>query len=327
MAMNPMQRRARNSFLIGLLVATIIAAVVVMALIKKINGLNEDIAALQKLQKDYLVAAKDLESGESITNDPEFFKTEKVQTTVDNSKVISADDFEFHDKDGQIIEKVDKDGNPVSKQMIMKIDVPAGTIVTKDMIEEVDNQTTDTDRIREFSMVSLPSQLKNGDYIDIRLSIPNGQDYIVLSKKKVLGTNATTIWLKLNELEIELMNSAIVENYTMTGSRLYALEYVEPGMQKDSIPTYVASEATLALLSTNPNILEELYTKYSNDIWNNLESRARYIQPEVEKNKDNQSSLVSSGNAAEEETIRAARQSYVESLEGSDTIGYTEDNQ
>ena len=326
MAMNPMQRRARNSFLIGLLVATIIAAVVVMFLIKRINVLNENISALQKLQKDYLVASDNLESGQVVTFEGNF-STTKVQTTVDPTQVVSSDDFEFHDKNGEVIEKVDKDGNPLAKKMIMKIDVPAGTIVTKDMIEEYDDQTTDTDRIREFSMVSLPSQLKNGDYIDIRLSIPNGQDYIVLSKKRVLGTNATTIWLKLNELEIELMNSAIVENYTMTGSRLYALEYVEPGMQKDSTATYVASEATLALMATNPNIVEEVYTKYSNDIWNNLESRAKYIQPEVEKNKDNQSSLVSSGNASEEESIRAARQSYVDSLEGSGSIGYTEDNQ
>lgn len=322
MAMNPMQRRARNAFIIGFFIALVIMAVVVMFMIKQINGLNETIAELRSKQKDYLVASKDLESGMEVSI--EDFINSKVQTTVNPSDVIDALDFEFLE-DGNVIEKIDEDGNPIKKKVIMKIDVPAGTIVTKDMIEEYDDQLTDTDRIREFSMISLPSQLKNGDYIDIRISIPNGQDYIVLSKKKVLGTNATTVWLKLNELELELMNSAIVENYTMTGSRLYALEYVEPGRQVSTVPTYVASEAIVTLMHGNPNILKEIYSEYEKIVLDHVNLRTDFIQPEIDKNKDNQSSLVNSGNASEEETIRAARQSYVDSLEGSDSIGYTEE--
>ena len=209
----------------------------------------------------------------------------------------------------------------------MKINVPAGTIVTKDMVKEYDDNTTNTDRIREFSMISLPSQLKNGDYIDIRLSIPNGQDYIVLTKKKILGTTATTVWLKLNELELELMNSAIVENYTMTGSRLYAIEYVEPGMQESSIPTYVASQNVITLMKNNPNIAEEIFFKYNDAVIDNAALRVENIQPEIDKNIDNQSSLVSSGNASEDESLKAARQTYVDSLEGTESVGYTEDKQ
>ena len=66
----------------------------------------------------------------------------------------------------------------------MKIAVPSGTIVTKDMIQDSTDLLSDTQRIQEYNMILLPSHLKNGDYVDIRLSLPNGQDYIVLSKKK-----------------------------------------------------------------------------------------------------------------------------------------------
>ena len=326
MAMNPMQRRARNSFLIGFLIALIIMAVVVMFLIKKINGLNANIAALEKLQKSYLVASTDLESGQEVTLDGNFTST-KVQTNVDPSTVISSDDFEFKDKNGNSVIKYNEDGSEQEKKLIMKINVPAGTIVTKDMVKEYDDNTTNTDRIREFSMISLPSQLKYGDYIDIRLSIPNGQDYIVLTKKKILGTTATTVWLKLNELELELMNSAIVENYTMTGSRLYAIEYVEPGMQESSIPTYVASQNVITLMKNNPNIAEEIFFKYNDAVIDNAALRVENIQPEIDKNIDNQSSLVSSGNASEDESLKAARQTYVDSLEGTESVGYTEDKQ
>ena len=324
MAMNPMQKRARQAFLIGFLVALLVMAIVVMVLLKRIQGLNQAKEALEALQKTYLVASSDLESGQEITMAD--FSPASVQTTVDPTEVISDEDFQFFDKNGEVVEKVDEEGNPITKKMIMKIDVPAGTIVTKNMIDEYDDQIKSTDRIREFSMISLPSQLKNGDYIDIRLSIPNGQDYIVLSKKKILGCGSSTIWLRLNELELELMNSAIVENYTMSGSRLYALEYVEPGRQTESVPTYVASEDIIRLMEKNPNIEAEIREDYYNKIYNNLDSRTNFIQPEVNKNIDNQAGLVSSGTASEEETIRTARQSYVDSLEGSESIGYTEDN-
>lgn len=324
MAMNPMQKRARQAFLIGFLVALLVMAVVVMILLKRIQNLNKAKEALESLQKTYLVASSDLESGQEITMAN--FSGQSVQTNVNPAEVVSESDFQFKDKNGDIIEKVDEEGNPITKKVIMKIDVPQGTIVTKDMIAEYDDQITSTDRVKEFSMISLPSQLKNGDYIDIRLSLPNGQDYIVLSKKKVLGCNTYTIWLRLNELELELLSSAIVENYTMSGSRLYALEYVEPGMQTESVPTYVASEDIIRLMEKNPNIEAEIREDYYNKIYNNLDSRTNFIQPEVNKNIDNQAGLVSSGTASEEETIRTARQSYVDSLEGSESIGYTEDN-
>ena len=325
MAMNPMQKRARQAFLIGFLVALLVMAIVVMVLLKRIQGLNQTKEALEALQKTYLVASSDLESGQEITMAD--FSPASVQTTVDPTEVISDEDFQFFDKNGEVVEKVDEEGNPITKKMIMKIDVPAGTIVTKNMIDEYDDQIKSTDRIREFSMISLPSQLKNGDYIDIRLSIPNGQDYIVLSKKKILGCGSSTIWLRLNELELELMNSAIVENYTMSGSRLYALEYVEPGRQTESVPTYVASEDIIRLMAINPNITEEISNGYFDSLTTEvLESRARFIQPEVDKNKDNQAGLVSAGNASEQESIRAARQAYVDSLSGSESVGYTEDN-
>ena len=46
MAMNPMQRRSRNSFFIGFLVALILMALVVAALVMKMKAINEEKEAL-----------------------------------------------------------------------------------------------------------------------------------------------------------------------------------------------------------------------------------------------------------------------------------------
>ena len=170
MAMNPMQRRARTSFIMGFLVALIIGALVVVALLIRIKGINEAKEALEALQKQVYVATADIESGAEVSL--EDFSMGTVQTKMDASLMISADDFEFTNEDGEIDPKYDEDGNQLAKTMIMKIDVPAGTIITKDMLEEVDDQLQDSQRIQEFNMINLPSQLKNGQYVDVRMSFP-----------------------------------------------------------------------------------------------------------------------------------------------------------
>ena len=231
MAMNPMQRRARNSFLIGFLVSLILMTVVVIGLLMQIKTINEAKEALEQLQQTVYVAGSDLESGQLVTLE-EHFIMDTVQTTMDVSNVIDDTTFQFLDEEGVPTPKYNQDGSEKTKNVMMKVNVPAGAIVSKVMLVEVGEETTNTQRIQEYTMIQLPSHLKNGQYIDVRMSLPTGQDYIVLSKKRVLGTDAQTIWLKVDEFEISLMNSAIVESYQIMGAKLYATKYVEAGMQE-----------------------------------------------------------------------------------------------
>ena len=319
MAMNPMQRRARNSFLIGFLVALIIMAMVVLMLLYKIKGINESLELLEAKQSNILVAAKDLRSG-AVLDFYEDFITETVQTTVDTSKVISQDDWEFVDDSGNIITKYNEDGSEKKKEVILKVDVPAGEIVTKDMITESDEQTKDSDRIVEYNMFVLPSTLRNGDYIDIRLLLPSGKDYVVLAKKRVLGCNSTTIWLRVSEEEILLLNNAIVEAYTISGSKLYASLYAEAGMQVASEPTYMPSTDVMSLILKNPNILQEasaaIYNRYD------ITYRTQTFETAIDPYRDSQDSLVAAKQNEEVSSIKAARQNYVQALDGTEDVGY-----
>ena len=147
MAMNPMQRRSRNSFFIGFLVALILMALVVAALVMKMKAINEEKEALLQKQITVYVAANDLKSGETVTLEEDFMMS-TVQTTLDQSQIISDEDFQYLDEEGNIVIKYNSDGSEKQKEVVLKVDVPAGAIVTKDMIEESDDQTTDTDRIQ-----------------------------------------------------------------------------------------------------------------------------------------------------------------------------------
>lgn len=320
MAVNPMQRRARNSFLIGFLIALILMTFVVIALLMRIKSINEAKEALEALQVQCYVAADDLESGESITIDEDFVMA-TVQTTIDQSTLISPDDFEYFDENGDIKTVYNDDGTQKYKELVMRVDVPAGAFVTKDMFIEADEEIANTERIQEYNMIMLPSQLKNGDYVDIRLSLPTGQDYVVLSKKKVLGTDATGIWFYMDEEEMLTINNAIVESYVIAGSKLYATQYTDPGMQKASETTYTVSGAVLTMIQNSPNITQEA----KDNLWLRYDSvgRTTNIETLLDKYRDSINTIVQSKTQEEASKVQAARQAYVESLAGTEDIGFT----
>ena len=325
MAINPMQKRARNSFIQGALISLILMLVVVLFLVKEMRAINDAKEALEKANSEVYVAAEDLKSGAEIKFEEDFIM-ETVRTNIDTTQVIEATDWEFKDEEGNIVSKYkEDDGTPIYPTVRMKIDVPAGTIVTKNMIYTDETLTQDSERIQEYNMIVLPSSLKNGEHIDIRLTMPTGQDYIVLSKKEVLGTTDTGLWIKVTEDEILTMNNAIVESYILPGTKLYAIQYTEAGMQKEATPTYQVGLEVKNLMDRDPNITNEareaLAARYNGEL------RTYYfdipLSTYVQQQEDRDSS-VQSGFQEEIQKIQEDRATFVESLEGTEEIGYNQ---
>lgn len=307
MAMNPMQRRARNSFLTGMLVTLVVMAIVVVLLLSKINQLNEDKEKLIALQQQIYVAADDIKSGEEVTMD--LLIQETVQTSMDTSNVLTINDFTQYDDEG----------NEFILEYISKLDIPAGTIITKDMVSETDDQLTSDQRIQEYNMIVLPSQLRNGQFIDIRFKLANGNDYIVLSKKKVIQCTSDTIWIKLAEDEILTLGNAIVEAYQSPGSKLYATTYIEAGLQDAAVQTYVVGTNVYSLIQNDPNVVEQakaaLWARYNDQA--QVEQRTNHIEPSISYN----SGSVQSGTQSEISAMKSAREAFVAELEGTGEVG------
>ena len=162
---------------------------------------------------------------------------------------------------------------------------------------------------------------KSGDYIDVRLRLSNGVDYIVVSKKSVeIPTingvdSANSININMTEDEIMVMSNAIIEAYMDKGSLLYATTYVEPGMQETVIPTYVPDGTVQSALNSNPNIEQEaknaLFTRYNqNGTTRDIITRAtnQYAQERVDS--------IEQGVQEQITKAKEERQSYLESLGG-----------
>ena len=118
----------------------------------------------------------------------------------------------------------------------LRINAEKRTNVTESMLmDEVDIHPELSERLQEFNMLLLPSDLNQGDYVDIRITFPSGENYVVVAGKEVkkLGTtvDSNTIFLQLDEEEIVRTTAAILESYMSDGIKVYVTKYVEPSAQ------------------------------------------------------------------------------------------------
>lgn len=300
MASNPMQRKSRNSFILGVLIAVLVMGAIVAVLLLKIKNMqSKENDRLANLIKVYALNT-DVKSGD----------------TLDASMLVQVET----DKNAAPTDAIK--GTALTENSIAKIDLSKGMILTASMVAESDNPTTSDLRLQEYNMLRLESQIAQDDYIDVRLRLPNGLDYIVVSKKRVEipqidGVDSeNTIWIKLTEDETLAMSNAIVEAYKLEGAVLYTAKYVEPGTQEKATPTYIPSAEVVNLVTQNPNVVQEaktaMYNRYQQftSNRNNINSQLSAVD------EDEAKSRVTSGTTTEVTTAQDQRKSYLDALAG-----------
>ena len=313
MAINPIERRTRNSLITGLLIGGVIAIIVGAISFMQITKLNGEIKKEKGKIKQVYVAARDIKANNEVK--PEDLIMEGVVTSLQTDKIVTPDSLAAT-SGGKVALLLEKQGDKLvanagkkefastitpggdnssssststnsnsstssseskaDKIIIATIDIPKGTIITEKMLTLKSEAATDSNnmnstyRIVEYSMIMLPTELQKGDTIDIRISYPNGQDFVVAAKKVVEKTDSTSIWLKLKEDELLKMNSAIIESYSVEGAKLYAVNYTQPGIQAAANANYPVSDKVYQLLTYDPNIVEAIQQQYKNAVNNYL---------------------------------------------------------
>ena len=362
MATNPMQRKARNSFLLGLVVMLIIALIIgfIFYLIYGKDLLNKNSEKGEQV-KAYVLNT-DIKSGQivlpSMLSEITIYSGMIPNNYIDSTKMLQ---LEIQDIDGNILQttKVDekevmylkikditgykliskknedkekieilkdssgyyrtKDNGDkeyielVSTPCVAKINMNKNTVLTLDSITKSDEVTTNDLRLTEYNMISLPTTLTIGDRIDIRISLGNGQDFIVISKKEVKSILGNTIGLNLSEGEILMMNSAIVESYVIKTANIYAIQYIDPGMQKEAIKTYVPTNEVKALMESDANIV----TTAKQDLLDKIERMSQtrnQINNERMNYAGSETENLESGITKQIENAKKAREAYLSGL-------------
>lgn len=320
MAKNPMQKKAQNSFLLGMLITLLITGIIIALLVLQLTKMTKEQNEEQANLKTVYVVSQDIASGESVTTDK--LRTQIVDGTTVPSNALTLDALEektnIYDEEGKLVKKVD---------VISKIDLKQGTIITLDMITESSELAADL-RKQEYNMIMLPSQLESGQYIDIRLRLPNGMDYIVVSHKQVTipeiggAPSISTISLNVSETEILTLSCAIVECYKIEGSILYANKYVEPGLQTAATVTYIPNDDTITLISKDPNCIinaaNAIIERYNNSAIKN--SVRNPINSGLNENADLATENAVTNMEEELQKAQEEREKYLESLGMSDEI-------
>lgn len=362
MAINPMQRKARNSFLLGMLLMLVIAGAVVALLIVQLKNYRDKELEEQRASVNIAVLNQDVKSGQVITVD--MLETQTVNRNYIPENAIgdaaTLDNYNLQDKEGNMVttrynedddtaelyitidnseyklEQEEETGNYFitrnnqkeyielnSVPVVAKVDMSKNTILTRELVAKADNLSSDDVRKQEYNMIVLPTQIETGDYIDVRLSLPSGQDYIVVSKKEVTIPDVAgvpsedTIWVNLSEAEIIMLNNAIVEAYRIDGAKLYANIYTDPGMQTAAITTYTPSREVAELINDNPNIIDRAKSELSSRY--NANQRNNIINQAIQNNAENGDENVSSAVEEEITTTKENRKDYLDGLSAGTT--------
>ncbi|TAH70334.1 MAG: hypothetical protein EWM47_05625 [Anaerolineaceae bacterium] len=211
--------------------------------------INEARQDMENNKKTVYIAKSDISAGDIISID-----------VVEQNSVYSAQPAESY---------ISKD--ELGKAAI--INIPQGTHIIKTMI--TGNMVSSQLREVEYDVIHISSNIRADDYVDVRIIFPNGENYIVATKKSLKGFQPGTpiCYMWVNEEELLRMSAAIVDAGLYQGSRLYMTKYIEPNIQDASYITYTPNVSVLSLIENDPNIVERYSQILNKEVRKAMENR------------------------------------------------------
>ena len=202
---------------------------------------------MSKSKKRVMVLSKDLSKGDTITENDLIEKEIYCENEVD---CLSS----FSQVEGRSI----------------KINADKGTILDADMLCETEKIPDDL-RLQLYSNINLHSGILEGSIVDIRITFPNGEDYIIAEHKQVKSRIEDSILIEVDEAEILKLASANVDTSTYEGAKIYAILYIED-YQEPAHSDYPVNRNIIELGNWDPNLVNKIFTEDMVNNRNVLES-------------------------------------------------------
>jgi tetrahydromethanopterin S-methyltransferase subunit G len=133
-----------------------------------------------------------------------------------------------------------------------KISLSSGTIITSDMLMQ--QKLTDDERTLDVVLDEIPIGIEVGDYVDIRIAFPLGQDYIAMTHKEVVEINGSTLKLIVSQQDFYSYQSMQTDEALYSSTKAYGSTYIEGGMQVAAQQYYPVSLDVLKTMLLDPNI-------------------------------------------------------------------------
>lgn len=145
------------------------------------------------------------------------------------------------------------------KGKFFKVNIAPGTPITTDII--MGERISDDDRELDLYADVIPIGIEVGDFIDFRITYPNGENFIVLSHKRVIAINDGVLKIHIGEEERHLWEGATVDYLLKKnqGAWTSAVKYIEGGIQTGAEVYYSVPKEVAAIISIDPNIKKVIY--------------------------------------------------------------------
>ena len=199
-----------------------------------------------------------------------------------------------------------------------KVALIPGTPITADtlMVDDINDEKALYNTVREYDVVvnMWPIGLKIGDYVDMRIIMPYGEEYIVLSHMRVNGMSDKTVKFLLTETQINLYQSALVDYYlnSSQGVSLYFTKYIEPGVQKPANITYKVSDEVMQAVRKNSNLYATAWASiYDATTRNEIEADLVDTEQELKADESSKTGTIGGGRGTWMSDISSGESSYV----------------
>lgn len=166
----------------------------------------------------------------------------------------------------------------------------------------------------ETKVITLQSNLKKDDFMDVRITFPTGVNYVLLAKKKVKDFAPGAVWFQADELEILTLSSAIVDAY-INDATITAIKYSDPYMQEAAKVTYPPNEKVIDLIKSDPNIVKKATAELERRNRQKLESDLSSMD-EISKSKYKQGMIGASAAVQSNTTTTTTAQSQKPAVPG-----------
>ena len=184
-----------------------------------------------------------------------------------------------------------------------RINVTEGTILTTDIV--MDFPIYPDERAYDVITTYNPIGLHENDFVDIRIMMPMGEDYIAIPHKRVEGVYGGVLKLVMSEYDIAIYNSLIVDAVLFQGATIYATKYIEPGAQTSAQTFYPISPGVLDIVMKNPNIARNIDYEAALEARGDMELALAFLA-----DNDLIKALLESGKSAIPSRIQAGESAY-----------------
>ncbi len=135
---------------------------------------------------------------------------------------------------------------------LYKTNFAANTCITEDMI--IEEEIAGDHRELDIVMTEIPIGLEPGDYIDVRITFPLGQDCIAMTRKRVIAVYANVVKLIVNEEDVYSYESMKTDYGHYRAVRIYGIKYVEAGLQPAAATFYPVNLEIMKTMILDPNM-------------------------------------------------------------------------